>query len=78
MIAFVTTFWKIFLEYSSKNLQFKKKAYYFIKVCLKNLAKNIIFKKIQIHLQVFLLFKNKNYNFNERFYYFSFIGLISN
>jgi hypothetical protein len=26
------------------------------------LVKNVIFKKIQIHLQVFLLLKNKRYN----------------
>jgi hypothetical protein len=28
----------------------------------KNLAKNVIFKKIQIHLQVILLFKSKHYS----------------
>jgi hypothetical protein len=31
-------------------------------VYIKKLLKNVIFKKIQIHLQVFLLLKNTSYN----------------
>jgi hypothetical protein len=31
-------------------------------VYIKNLSKNVIVKKIQIHLQMFLLFKNIGYN----------------
>ncbi len=50
LTTFVTTFWKIFLEYfgiySWKNLQ---NCFFFIlKVFVQNLAKNVIFKKIQI------------------------------
>jgi hypothetical protein len=57
----VTTFGEIFLEYfwnilekfSKKSLNLSKKnSYYFIKVHVKNLVKNVIFKKIEIHLQV--------------------------
>jgi hypothetical protein len=66
MIVFVINFWKIFLEYSWKNLPIFKKisfnSYYFVEVYIKNLAKNAIFKKIQIHLQVLLLLKNKCYD----------------
>jgi hypothetical protein len=48
---------KIFLKYFWKTLKknFKNFSYYFIKVYVKNLAKNIIFKKNQIHLQTILL-----------------------
>jgi hypothetical protein len=66
--AFVTTFGEIFLKYSWNNLQknllnfVKKLSWYFIKVHVKKLMKNVIFKKIEIHLQVILLFKNKRYN----------------
>jgi len=35
--------------------------YYFVKVCVKILPKNIIFKVFQVHLQVFLLLKNSGY-----------------
>jgi hypothetical protein len=64
----MTVFKEIFLKYSSKSLQknilnfLKKSSYYFIKVHVKNLAKNVIFKKIEIHLQVVLLFKRKHYS----------------
>jgi len=64
----MTVFKEIFFKYSSKSLQknifniFKKSSYYFIKVHVKNLAKNVIFKKIEIHLQVVLLFKRKHYS----------------
>jgi len=64
LITFGTTFGEIFLKYSWKSLQknlliFKKiSSYYFINVHVKNLVKNVIFKKIKIHLQVLLLFKN--------------------
>jgi hypothetical protein len=55
---------RIFLKNFQKNiLNLKKKSsYYFIKVHVKILVKNVIFKKIEIHLQVLLLFKNKHYN----------------
>jgi hypothetical protein len=71
LIAFVIALWEIFIVYSRNILKksskkcFKLKktsSYYFIKIYVKNLAKNIIFRKFQIHLQVFLLFKNKCYN----------------
>jgi hypothetical protein len=63
-------FGEILLEYSwnilekkfKKIFKIKKNSYYFIEVYVKNLAKNIIFKTIEIHLQVLLLFKNKCYN----------------
>jgi hypothetical protein len=64
----MTVFKEIFFKYSSKSLQknilniLKKSSYYFIKVHVKNLAKNVIFKKIEIHLQVVLLFKRKHYS----------------
>jgi len=35
--------------------------YYFVKVYVKNLPKNVIFKVFQIHLQVFLWLKNSGY-----------------
>jgi hypothetical protein len=67
-IAFVIIFWEIFFKYFSKKIQkdlytiFKFISYYFIKVYVKILAKNVIFKKIEIHLQVLLLLTNKHYN----------------
>jgi len=67
---FCDYFWgnifRIFFEYSwknlPKNLLIFLKSYYFIKVHVQNLAKNVIFKEIEIHLQVLLLLKNKHYN----------------
>jgi hypothetical protein len=59
---------RIFLKYFWKNLRkfplnFKNKSsYYFIKNHVKNLAKKVIFRKIEIYLQVFVLLKNKHYN----------------
>jgi hypothetical protein len=53
----------IFWKYLPKNNN--NKSYYFIKVYVKILAKNVIFKKIQIHLQVFL--KASVTMFNECF-----------
>jgi len=56
-----------FGEYSQKSLQknllnsFLKFMYYFVKVYVKNLPKNVIFKVFQIHLQVFLWLKNSGY-----------------
>jgi hypothetical protein len=66
MLAFLTTFvialGEIFFE-KIFEIFYKKISYYFIKVHVGNLAKNVIFKKIEIHLQVFLLLKkNKHYN----------------
>jgi len=66
----VTTLGEIFLGYSWNVLEFffekifkiKKKSFYFIKVHVKNLVRNVIFKKIEIYLQVLLLLKNKCYN----------------
>jgi hypothetical protein len=43
------------------KILFKKKLYYFVKVCFKNLPKNVTFKVFQIHLQVFFLFKSSGY-----------------
>jgi len=67
--CFETTFWEILLEYSLKyswkkiRILFNLKKYIlFIKVYVKNLAKNVIFKNNQIYLQVFLLFKSNRYN----------------
>jgi hypothetical protein len=40
--------WNI-LEKSSKKYFELKKSYYFVKVHVKNLAENVIFKKIEIH-----------------------------
>jgi len=63
-------FWQnipgIFLEYSFKMLEkifsfLILKSYYCINVHVKNLAKNVIVKKIEIQLQVLLLFKGKHY-----------------
>jgi len=55
--------WNIFLKLFEKSLNFLiLNSYYFIKVYVKISVKNVIFKKIQIHLQVLLLFKNKHYN----------------
>jgi len=53
------TFWNIFQKIFKKIFEIFliKKSYYFIKVYVKILAKNVIFTKIQIHLQVFLLLK---------------------
>jgi hypothetical protein len=38
------------------------KSYYFINFYVKSLAKYVILKKIQIHLQIFLLLESKRYN----------------
>jgi len=61
---FLTTFREIFLKKFLKNLKILNIhiSYYFIEVHVKNLAKNVIFKKIEIHLQFLLLFKSKCYN----------------
>jgi len=73
LIAFVTTLWEIFLEYSWNIfekcifLNFKFSSYHFIKVYVKNLAKHVIFKKIHIHLQGLLLLKTNVTMFNECF-----------
>jgi hypothetical protein len=53
--------WNILEKSLKKYFKLKKNSYYFIKVYVRNLAKNVIFKKIQIHLQVFLLLKSKCY-----------------
>ncbi len=64
----MTTFGEIFLEYSWNIIEMSSKkkkfnsSYYFIKVHVKNLAKNVIFKTIEIHLQIILLHKSKHYN----------------
>jgi len=55
---------------SKKSLKLKKIPYYFIKVHVKNLAKTVIFKKIEIHLQVLLLLKKNVKVLNECFLIF--------
>jgi len=68
---FVRNILGIFLK---KSLNFfyslKFSSYYFIKVYVKNLAKNVIFKKNHIHLQVLLLLKTNVIMFNECFFFF--------
>jgi hypothetical protein len=68
--------WKLVLFFENIFQFYFFKSYYFIKVYVKNLAKNVIFKKIQIHLQVFL--KASVTMFNECFCSFFTHGLISN
>jgi len=52
---------RTFLEYfEQKSLKFS--SHYYVMVYIKNLSKNVIVKKIQIHLQMLLLFKNIGYN----------------
>jgi len=46
-------FWGMFL---------KKSLHYFVKVCVKNLSKNVIFKVFQVYLKIILLLKNNGYN----------------
>jgi len=88
LIGFVIAYGEIFLEYSynilekifkkSSNLK-KKSSYYFIKVHVENLAKNVIFKKIEIHLQVLFNTKKEMLQFLMcAFVDLLFIGLISN
>jgi hypothetical protein len=63
--CFLTTLWELFLEYFWKifiYIYIYLKSYYFINVYVKNLAKYVILKKIQIHLQIFLLLESKRYN----------------
>jgi hypothetical protein len=83
-------FWGNILEIFSKKV-FKKifffKWYYFVNVYVKILAKNVIFKVFEVHLQVFLqvllLLKNSGYksfystfegpNANEIISYFGYL-----
>jgi hypothetical protein len=74
LIAFVISSGEIFLEYFYNILEkvFEKSfkvlkfySYYLIMVHVENLAKNVIFKKIEIHLQVFLLLKKNGTLFIE-------------
>jgi hypothetical protein len=67
--CFLTAFGEIFLKkYSKKSLNLKKYSYHFFKVHVKNLAKNAIFKQIEIHLQVlFYCLKVNIIVFNECF-----------
>jgi hypothetical protein len=60
--VFMIAFGEIFLKCSWKNLLYIYISYYFIKVHVKILGKNVVFKIIEIHLQVLLLFKSKRYN----------------
>jgi hypothetical protein len=65
MIACMITFGEIFLEYSWNILE--KYSYYFIKVHVKSLIGNVIFKKFEIHLQVPYYLKVNITVFNECF-----------
>jgi hypothetical protein len=65
MTTCMITFGEIFIEYFW-NI-FEKSSYYFIKVHVKSLVGNVIFKKIEIHLQVLYYLKVNFIVFNECF-----------